>query len=240
MEFLLDSLAGAFRLLIRPTPEMMEVSLLTLKLSALATVFSVMFGLPLGIYLYATKSRFKKFLLALINTGLAAPPVVVGLLVFLLVSQRGPLSGLGLLYTQAAIVLAETLLGTPVVASLTYSALVSVPFEKVVQLLGFGAGYGNAVFHLLREARAGIYAAVMAAFGAVVSEVGAVLMVGGNIKGETRVLTTSIVQETRLGNYDTALAFAIVLMLLSFAFNYLFTAAQKQEGERPWMHRIWR
>lgn len=219
---------------------MVEITLLTAQISFLATVFSVAFGLPLGIYLYATKSKFKKTMLALVNTGLAAPPVVVGLLIFLLLSKKGPLGGLELLYTKTAVVVAEVFLGAPVVASLSYSALSSVSQEKLVQLLGFGATFRYALFYLLKEARPGIYASIMAAFGAVVSEVGAVLIVGGNIRGETRVLTTSIVQETRLGNYEKALALALVLMLLSFVFNYLFTNAQKKEEKGTWIQRIWR
>ncbi|MCX7832456.1 MAG: ABC transporter permease [Actinobacteria bacterium] len=237
---MVDIIQSALMILFQPPKELIEVTILTAELSFLATFFSVLIGLPLGIFVYSLRSRFKNLLLTIINTGLAAPPVVVGLLIFLLLSNRGPLGFLDLLYTKPAIVIAEVFLGTPVVASLVYSSLAGVPAEKVLQLIGLGASRLQSVYYLLREARGGILASIMAAFGSVVSEVGAVLMVGGNIKGETRVLTTSIVLETRLGNYEKAIAFAIVLLLFSFLFNYVFSAAQRKEESKAWLNHIWR
>lgn len=235
-----DIMRSALMILLQPPKELIEVTLLTAEISLVATLLSVVIGLPLGILVYLVKSRFKNFLLAIINTGLAAPPVVVGLLIFLLLSNQGPFGFLDLLYTKSAIIIAEIFLGTPVVASLVYSSLAGVPSEKLLQLIGFGASRLQSVYYLLREARGGILASIMAAFGSVVSEVGAVLMVGGNIKGETRVLTTSIVLETRLGNYEKAIAFAIVLLLFSFLFNYVFSAAQRKEESKAWLNHIWR
>jgi tungstate transport system permease protein len=240
MDFLLEIFINALQTLGNPTADIYAVVLLTLKLSLLATIFSCLFGFPLAFYLYLSASRFKRLMIALVNTGLAAPPVVVGLLVFLFLSRQGPLGELGLLYTPSAIVIAETLLGIPVVASLAYAAFLTIPVEKFYQLLGWGATFRKALLRLAFEVRSSMLAAVMAAFGAIISEVGAVLMVGGNLPGETRVLTTAIVIETRMGRFEKALALAVILFSLSLIFNYLFTRAQTNRSENFWKQHIWR
>lgn len=240
MEFLKNVFGEALVLLIKFPEEISSITLLTIEISLIATALSVLVGLPLGIYLYFSNSRFKNLLVSLINTGLSAPPVVVGLIVFLILSRNGPFGYLDLLYTKTAVIIAEVLLGTPVAASLTYSALVSVPHEKFLQLLGYGTDFSRALIQLLKEARSSIVAAILATFGAIISEVGAVLIVGGNIKGETRVLTSSIVFEVRLGNYEKAIALAAILFFLSFLFNYLFTISQRKVEEQLWIRHIWR
>jgi tungstate transport system permease protein len=217
-----------------------EILNLTAVIAFISTTVSLLLGVPLGIYLYFTRSRFKSLIIAAVNTGMGAPPVVVGLVVFLFLSRKGPFGGFELLYTPAAIVIAEVLLGFPVVAGLVYSSLSSVPPEKFMQLLGFGATYWQALKAILSEARLGMLTAVIAAFGAVVSEVGAALMVGGNIEGSTRVLTTAIVLETRLGNFGTAIFLGAVLFLLAFVVNYVFTRLQRREENIEWLSHIWR
>lgn len=240
MNFLINTFTKAFKVLLALPSDISGIILLTLEVSFLATLFSCLLGFPLAFYLYLSSSRFKGVLVTLVNSGLAAPPVVVGLLVFLFLSRQGPFGEFGLLYTPAAIVVAETLLGIPVVASLGYAALLSIPSEKFFQLLGWGATFKQALLKLAAEARSGLFAAVMAAFGAIISEVGAVLMVGGNIPGQTRVLTTAIVIETRMGRYERALALAVVLFVLTVAFNYFFTKVQASRGDVAWKQHIWR
>lgn len=217
-----------------------EVLNLTVAIAFISTSISLLLGVPLGIYLYFTRFRFKSLIITAVNTGMGAPPVVVGLLVFLLLSKKGPFGGFELLYTPIAIVFAEVLLGFPVVAGLVYSSLSSVPPEKFIQLLGFGATYWQALKIIFSEARLGVLTAIMAAFGAVISEVGAALMVGGNIEGSTRVLTTAIVLETRLGNFGTAIFLATILFILTFVVNYVFTRLQRKEENTEWLSHIWR
>jgi len=240
LDFLIYTFAKALKILLVLPSDISGIILLTLELSLLATFFSCLLGFPLAFYLYISTSRFKGVLVTLVNSGLAAPPVVVGLLVFLFLSRQGPLGELNLLYTPAAIVIAETLLGIPVVASLGYAALLSIPAEKLFQLLGWGATFKQALLKLAVEARSGLFAAVMAAFGAIISEVGAVLMVGGNIPEQTRVLTTAIVVETRMGRFERALALATILFVLTVVFNYFFTRAQSSRGDATWKQHIWR
>lgn len=240
MDFLLQTFISAFKKLVELPPDIIEITLLTGKVALFSTLLSLVFGLPLGIYLYLSGSKFRKFLVVLVNTGMGAPPVAVGLLVFLLFSSRSVFGALNILYTPAAIIIAETLLGIPVVAGLTFSAFASIPYEKFIQLLGFGANKFQAVRVILYEARTGVLAAIIAAFGAVISEVGAALMVGGNIKHQTRILTTSIVLETRTGNYDLAIALAFILFAITMLVTYLLTSIQDRKGDLSWHQRLWR
>ncbi len=240
MDFLLQTFISAFKKLVELPPDIIEITLLTGKVALFSTLLSLVFGLPLGIYLYLSGSKFRKFLVVLVNTGMGAPPVAVGLLVFLLFSSRSVFGVLNILYTPAAIIIAETLLGIPVVAGLTFSAFASIPYEKFIQLLGFGANKFQAARVILYEARTGVLAAIIAAFGAVISEVGAALMVGGNIKHQTRILTTSIVLETRTGNYDLAIALALILFAITMLVTYLLTSIQDRKGDLSWHQRLWR
>lgn len=230
----------ALRLLTALDAEVIEIVLLTLKVSLSAVFISLLLGIPLGMYLTFSTSKLRRFVLSLVNTGMGAPPVVVGLIVFLFLSRSGPLGELDLLYTPTAMVIAEVLLGLPVVAGLSYSALSSVPSELVLQALGLGATRWQAVYVVLRESRLGMLAALMAGFGAIISEVGAVLMVGGNIRHQTRVLTTSIVLETRMGNFSMAIALAVILFLITFLANYVFTSIQARGEGQNWLSRSWR
>jgi tungstate transport system permease protein len=214
-----------------PILELSEITLLSLRVSGLATLISVLIGLPLGSLLALTKFPGRGFLLSLVNTGMALPPVVVGLAVAMTLWRSGPLGSLHLIYTPAAIVIAQVIIATPVVTGLTTAALQSLDIGMRLQLLGLGASKIQMVFQLWREARLPLLAALMAGFGAVISEVGASMMVGGNIRHQTRVLTTAIVLETNKGEFERAIALGVLLLIITFLINYTLTWIQ-QRGKR--------
>ena len=205
-----------------------EVTLLSLVVSGLATAISLAIGLPLGTWLALARFRSRGLALSLVNTGMALPPVVVGLFVAMLLWRSGPLGGLSLMYTPGAMVIAEVIIATPVMLGLTVAALGQLDPRLRLQLLGLGASRWQATWWLWREARLPLLAALMAAFGAVISEVGAAMMVGGNIRHETRVLTTSIVLETGKGEFGAAIALGVVLLALAFLVNAVLTRAQQR------------
>lgn len=212
--------------------DLLEVTLLSLIVSGLATAISLAIGLPLGTWLALARFRSRGLTLSLVNTGMALPPVVVGLFVAMLLWRSGPLGGLRLMYTPGAMVIAEVIIATPVMLGLTVAALGQLDPRLRLQLLGLGASRWQATWWLWREARLPLLAALMAAFGAVISEVGAAMMVGGNIRHETRVLTTSIVLETGKGEFAAAIALGVVLLALAFLVNAVLTRAQHR-GPQP-------
>jgi tungstate transport system permease protein len=206
--------------------DLVEVTLLSLLVSGLATVVSLVIGLPLGTWLALSRFRSRGLSLTLVNTGMALPPVVVGLFVAILLWRSGPLGDFGLMYTPAAMVVAEVIIAAPVMVGLTVAALGQLDPRLRLQLLGLGASRWQMTRWLWREARLPLLAALMASFGAVISEVGAAMMVGGNIRHQTRVLTTSIVLETGKGEFATAIALGVILLALAFAVNAVLTRAQ--------------
>jgi tungstate transport system permease protein len=226
MELFGESLREAVRLLLQGNRYVLEVVLLSLRVSGLAVVIGVAVGLPVGVLVGLSRFRGRSLVVALIYTGFALPPVVVGLFIFMLLSRDGPAGQFGLLFTPAAMVLAQALLAAPYVAGISLAAVQAVPSEVRLQALALGASPVRALLTHVREARFGIGAAVLAGFGAVISEVGAVMMVGGNIAGETRVMTTAIVLETRRGNFAVALALGLILLALAFIVNAALTRAQ--------------
>jgi len=169
---------------------------------------------------------------ALVNTGMGLPPVVVGLFVTIFLWRNGPFGRFELLYTPAAMVIAQGVIATPIVTGISMAAIQSLPANLRLQILALGASRPQMVLLLVREARLPLLAAVMAGFGGVISEVGASLMVGGNIKGQTRVLTTATVMETGKGNFDTAIALSIILLSLTFLINLLLTLIQQKRRPR--------
>jgi tungstate transport system permease protein len=212
-------------------PEILEITLLSLQVSLLATVISLLIGLPFGTWLALANFRGRAFILSIINTGMALPPVVVGLVVAMTLWRSGPLGDLRLIYTPAAIIIAQTIIAAPVVTGLTAAALSSLDPRLQQQLLGLGASRGQMIWHLWRESRLPLLAALMAGFGSVISEVGASMMVGGNIKGQTRVLTTAIVLETSKGEFENALALSTLLLVLTYLINLALTWIQ-QKGRK--------
>jgi tungstate transport system permease protein len=225
VDVLVDGLLQAVTLLFGGDPETWAITLLTLRVSLGATAVAALVGVPLGAAIALGSFPGRRVLLAAANTGMGLPPVVVGLFVTVLLWRSGPLGGLGLLYTPTAMVVAQAVIATPVVVALVAVALQQVDPEFLVQMQGLGATRVRALLALLAEARLPLLAAAMAAFGAVVSEVGAAQMVGGNIVGQTRVLTTAAVLATSRGEFGLAIAFGLVLLLLAFAVNLVVTLA---------------
>lgn len=212
-------------------PEIFEITLLSLKVSFIATLISLLIGLPFGTWLALGNFRGRSLLLSIVNTGMALPPVVVGLVVAMTLWRSGPLGGLRLIYTPSAIIIAQMVISAPVVMGLTAAALSALDPRLQQQLLGLGASRLQMIWHLWREARLPLLAALMAGFGSVISEVGASMMVGGNIRGQTRVLTTAIVLETSKGEFEKALALSALLLLLTYLINLALTLIQ-QKGQR--------
>ncbi|SDF58973.1 ABC transporter permease [Sporolituus thermophilus] len=228
-----DGLIQAIALLVSGDAEVYQVTLLTLFVSGTATLISVAIGLPVGLWLAFRDFPGKNICLSIINFGMGLPPVVVGLVVSLLFWRYGPLGMFGLMYTPWAMIIAQALIASPIVAGLSFAAIAGLNPKLRWQLLSLGATSWQANWLLIREARLGLLAAVMAGFGGVVSEVGASMMVGGNIKGQTRVLTTATVMEVSKGNYDIALAFSFILLMLAYAVIILLTILQ-QKGRKAW------
>ncbi len=223
METLLDALREALRLLTGFDPALRDVVGMTLRVTGGALLLAGVIGLPLGAALgLRTRVPAAGCLLPAIYTGMGLPPVVVGLFVYLLLSNRGPLGGLDWLFTSRAMIVAQTIIALPLIVGLTLTALRSLDPALKLQVRSLGATPAQLAWALLSEARLGVLAAVIAAFGSIISEVGAVMLVGGNIEGQTRVLTTAIVLETRRGNFALALALGLILLALAFAANWLF------------------
>ncbi len=208
--------------------DLFPITLLSLQVSMLATLISLLIGLPLGTILALGKFPGRSFLLSIVNTGMALPPVVVGLFVAMMLWRSGPLGDFRLIYTPVAIIIAQTIIAAPVVTGLTAAALQQLNPRLRLQLYGLGASRAQMVLSLWREARLPLLAALMAGFGSVISEVGASMMVGGNIRGQTRVLTTAIVLETSKGEFERAIALSVFLLTITFLVNWALTVIQQR------------
>lgn len=228
METIWKGILQAIELIFNLDPDVLKITVLSLKVSGLATAISLLVGLPLGTLLALGRFPSRKFILSLINTGMALPPVVVGLVVSIFLWRSGPLGGLRLIYTPIAIIIAQTIIAAPVVTGLTASALQSLDPRLQLQLKGLGASRWQTTWMLWREARLPLLAAIMAGFGSVISEVGASMMVGGNIRNQTRVLTTAIVLETSKGEFAIAIALSAILLLLAYLVNLVLTTVQQR------------
>ncbi|MCC7415985.1 MAG: ABC transporter permease [Acidobacteria bacterium] len=212
----------------RVQPGLLVISVRTLAISGVATLLAIVVGVPIG-YLIARRPFFgRTALLGFVNTGMGMPPVVVGLVVWLVLVRNGPFGPLGLIYTPSAMMLAQFLLATPVIVGFTTASFQALPPRLSDLLRSLGAGPFRTAWLLAREAHIGLLAAVMAAFGAVVSEVGASMIVGGNLARSTRVLTTAIVTETSRGDVERALLLGIVLFALSLVVSLVLTVVQQR------------
>lgn len=232
MELIWEGIKQAFLILLTGDREVLRITLLSLEVSGAATAISLLAGIPLGILIALSRFPGRSLVVSLINTGMGLPPVVVGLFVSIFLWRGGPLGLLELLYSPTAMVIAQIIIAFPIVAGLTLSAFQTLNPRLSLQLLGIGASRPQLLWLLCKEARLPLLAAVMAGFGGVISEVGASMMVGGNIRGETRVLTTATVLETGKGNFEVAIALSLILLILSFAVNLLLTYIQQQEQLR--------
>jgi tungstate transport system permease protein len=228
VELLWAGLREALRLLFTADRELVAILLLSLQVSGLATLVSLALGIPAGAALALLRFPGRTLVVSAVNAGMGLPPVVVGLFVTLLLWRSGPLGAWEILYTPAAIVLAQAVIAAPIVMGITLAAVQNVPENFRLQLLGLGASRLQMVRVVLREARLPMLAAVMAGFGGIISEIGASMMVGGNIKGQTRTLTTAMVLETGKGNFEIAIALSILLLVLVFAVNWALTSIQQR------------
>jgi len=211
--------------------DLVQITLLSLGVSGIATAISLLIGLPLGTVLALSVFRSRGLVLSVVNTGMALPPVVAGLVIALMLWRSGPLGDLNLIYTPTAIVIAEVVIATPVILGLAAAGIGQLDSRLQLQLRGLGASRLQTVWWLWREARLSLVAALMAGFGSVISEVGAAMMVGGNISGQTRVLTTAIVLDVGRGEFGTAIELGGILLALAFLVNGVLTWAQ-QSGQR--------
>jgi len=220
----LRGLAEAVRLIGTLDPALLEIVLLSLQVSGTALLFSTVIGIPLGAAMGLSRFVGRRLVIALLYTGMGFPPVVVGLFVYLMLSRSGPFGQLNAplipdLFTPGAMVVAQTIISFPLVAGFTMAAVMGVDPALRLQVQSLGATKWQTTIAILMEARIGVIVSIIAGFGSIISEVGAVMMVGGNIEGKTRVLTTAIVLETRKGNFDLAIAIGIVLLSISFVSN---------------------
>jgi len=215
MDSIIESFSRALYLILHLDRELLGIILLSLRVSGTALLAATLIGLPFSALLGFKKFPLRGFVISMLNTLMGLPPVVVGLFVYLLLSRSGPFGFLSLLYTPSSMIIAQTILAFPIVTSLSHSAIVSVdPIIKQASVT-LGATPFQASLNIVSEARYGIITAVMAGFGRVMAEVGAILIVGGNIAGYTRVMTTTIALETDKGNFELALALGIILLAIS-------------------------
>ena len=229
MEFILSGFQKGAALVFSGDAEVFAIARLSLAVSLAATAAAVLVGVPLGSWIAVKKFPLKKLLIALANTGMGLPPVVAGLVVMLFLSRNGPLGFLNWLYTPAGMLIAQTIIALPIITALSISAMQSVDPKFYRQILALGASDAQAIRVCLKELRLTVLAAVIAGFGRLVAEVGAVMIVGGNIRHQTRMLTTATVMETQMGNFDTAIALGLILLSLSFAVNLALTLIQQNK-----------
>ena len=232
MELIFEGLQTALKLIFSLDREVLAITLLSLKVSCSATLASLSIGIPIGVFLALSDFPGRRLVISLVNTGMGLPPVVVGLFVTIFLWRNGPLGFLEILYTPLAMILAQAVIATPIVTGITIASIQQLPANLKLQVRALGATRLQTVWILVRESRLPLLAAVMAGFGGVISEVGASIMVGGNIKEQTRVLTTATVMETGKGNFDVAIALSLILLALAFGVNYLLTVIQQRERPR--------
>ena len=228
MYSIIEGFRKALFLILYLDPELLRIILLSLKVSGTALIISTVLGLPVGSLTGLKKFPGRGFIMTILNTLMGLPPVVVGLFVYLVLSRRGPFGFMALLYTPSAMIIAQSILAFPIVAALSHSAIIKI--DPLIKQASFtlGATPFQVTTAMIREARYGIMAGVIAAFGRVMAEVGAILIVGGNIAGYTRVMTTTIALETDKGNFELALALGIILLTLSLVINMALYFIQRK------------
>jgi len=228
VEEIANGFAEAVRLIVHGDSELRDITGRTILVSGVATLLAMVAGVPMGYWLARGRFWGRTVVLGVVNTGMGMPPVVVGLFVWLMLVRSGPFGDLELIYTKRAMIIAQFLIAAPMVVGFTAAAVQALPERLPDLLASLGAGRIRTLWLLSREAQLGLLAAIMAGFGAVVSEVGASMAVGGNLQGNTRVLTTAIVLETGRGNVERAMALGIILLVMAFLVNLLLTAVQQR------------
>ncbi len=231
MDFFTQSISEAARMLFSLDPELYFIVYVSLRVSLLSTLIASALGIPLGFFIAVRRFRGKRAVIIVLNTLLALPTVVIGLFVYVLLSRQGALGHLGLLYTPGAIVVGQVILILPWVASFTLGAVSRIDERYRRTALTLGASPFRASLAVIREARFGILGAVIAAFGRVIAEIGIAMMLGGNIKGFTRTMTTAMALEHNKGEFVLAVALGMVLLVISLAMNILLQLVQGRFGE---------
>jgi len=234
VQIYLEGLQEGWRLLVSDASGVWLVVVTSIMVSGAATLIALAIGLPAGVIIGAGRFIGRRVALVVFNAGMGLPPVVVGLVVAMALSRRGPLGQLSLLYSKTAMVMAQLIIALPVIIAVSAAAVGAVPSELQLQARSLGASRFRVALLTLREARLGLFAAVAGGFGAIISEVGAVMMVGGNLAGDTRVMTTAIMMYTRQGSYGEALALSLVLLSIVVFVNIVLTGMQTslQKWER--------
>ena len=221
MDFIIEGIQKALQLIFYLDREIINIVLLSLRVSLTAIILASFLGIPLG-FLMAVKDYWgKRFSVTLVNTLLALPTVVIGLIVYSLISRRGPLGVFGLLYSPSAMIIGQFILATPIIIALTHSAVQGVDKRIRNTALTLGATETQSAWMVIKEARYAVLAAVITGFGRVIAEVGAAMMLGGNIKGSTRIMTTAIALETAKGEFGFAIALGVILLLIALVANIL-------------------
>ena len=226
MQLFVDAWREGWAMLSSSSVDVWAIVFTSVRVSGTATLIALIIGLPVGLLVGTKRFIGRRAALVIFNAGMGLPPVVVGLIVAMALSRRGPLGDLGLLYSQQAMVIAQVVIAIPIVMAITAASVAAVPRELILQARSLGAGRWRRSILTLSEARMGLIAAVAGGFGAIISEVGAVQMVGGNLEGDTRVMTTGIMQFTRMGRYGEALALAAILMAIVIFVNVILTGLQ--------------
>lgn len=232
MDLLIEAVREAWRLLLTGDGDVYDITLRTALITGTSTIIATTIGVPLGLAIALARFPGQRGLVALSNAGMGMPPVVAGLVVSMLLWRSGPLGGLGLIYTPAAIVIAQVVIATPLIVAVSAGAVMALPPTLHLQIRAMGAATPQYLWLVAREARLPLLVAVMAGFGSVISEVGASMMVGGNLAGDTRVLTTAAVLEVSRGRFGTALALGLILLALVAAVAVLLSAVQQRQQRR--------
>ncbi|WP_027365389.1 ABC transporter permease [Desulfotruncus alcoholivorax] len=228
MDTLIKGFSQALHLVLTGDPEVFQITFFTLRVTGTATLISVLIGVPIGLFLAFRTFRGRYLAVSVVNLGMGLPPVVVGLFTSLMLWRSGPLGFLNLQYTPTAILIAQSIIASPIIAGFTMTAVGQLNPKIRLQILALGASRCQLLWLILKEAWLGLLAAVIAGFGGVISEVGATMMVGGNIPGLTRTLTTATVLEVSKGNFDISVALSIILLLLAYVITYSLTVLQQK------------
>lgn len=232
MDIIVEGIKQAFLLLVHGDRQVIQVALLSLAVSGVATGLSLFLGIPLGSLLGLTRFPGRRVLVSLVNTGMGVPPVVVGFVVYIFLVRTGPLGFFHLLYTPSAMAIAQFIISLPIVTGFTLATIQQLDPKLRFQIQALGASATQMVWLLLKEARLPLLAAVMAGFGSVISEVGASMTVGGNIRGQTQIMTTAVVDYTGRGEFAIAMAFSVLLLVLVYIVNYILTMIQQRSKTR--------
>ncbi|HUU49968.1 MAG TPA: ABC transporter permease [Nitrospinota bacterium] len=230
MYIIAEGLKKALELIFTSDPEILEIVLVSLKVSLIATLLATLIGVPLGFIIAVNEFKGKRIVTIILNTLMALPTVVVGLTVYAFISRQGPLGSFGLLFSPSAIIIGDLILGTPIIAAFTLSAVRGLDKRIQMTTVTLGANRFQATMTILGESRFGIFAAIIAGFGRVIAEVGSAIMLGGNIKGYSRTITTAIALETSKGEFGFGIALGIILLSVAFSINILFHHFQRKQG----------